>query len=321
MANANNSNKTEKDPSLLLACYGAKSFVKVYQALEIDKIKFSFVLKGNEGNPIDIYMNAEDFEADLMAEIRGKQLERKRLTELERARSANEKYCKDIWESRVGKSTKNTIRKFTIQPGMNTEYVFRASESAENGKSNAKNITVGISGKDLALLVFRWGFLFEDYKNVLRKRYSMAEMRSNYHPKEDPSDIPDDYVEEQPPMDPAEIPEHNAMNTQKTRRKPFSAGSDDMPTCTNDSEKAISQSNNVCSYRMKVKTPIVLLSSGNYAFEGYTQDNRKYAVVINPISFSPDSLNAFCNICAKVGTMINFRGICKENRILATGIN
>ena len=46
-----------ENKDLLLELYGSNSFVKVYQALEIDKIKFSFAKKGEEKNGIDVYMD------------------------------------------------------------------------------------------------------------------------------------------------------------------------------------------------------------------------------------------------------------------------
>lgn len=323
---ANTTNKTNKDPSLLLECYGSKAFVKVYQALNIDRIKFSFAKKGEEQNSIDIYMSAEEFQADLITKIDRKELEKKRIQEINRATTAGDKYCKDIWESRVGKSNKNTIRKFTIQPGQNTEYVFRATESAENGQ-NPKNILVGFSEKELTLLSFRWSFLYEDYKTVLRERYSMKNMQSTYHQKENAldQDIPyDDAESEQqtatsvPSTDSAPPKDKSDQNQ---GRRPFSVGSDD--TLPNeDTSKGEEPKRDVKRFKLKVKSPIVLLKSRNYAFEGFTQDNIKYAVIIGPQFAGENNWEQFYNICSTAGNMVCFSGIITQTgRIMATAID
>lgn len=321
---ANTTNKTNKDPSLLLECYGAKAFVKVYQALNIDRIKFSFAKKGDEQNSIDIYMSAEEFQADLIAKINEKELEKKRVQEINRATAAKDKYCKEIWESRVGKSNKNTIRRFVIQPGQNTEYVFRATESPENGQ-NPKNILVGFSEKDLTILSFRWSFLYEDYKTILRQRYSMKNMQSTYHQKENTvdQDIPydDSEIEQRPaPYSNSALPKDKTEQSQG--RRPFSVGSDD--TLSNeDISKGEAPKREIKRFKLKVKSPIVSLSREKYAFEGFTEDNKKYAVIIDSqFTEKNNGWERFHNTCSAAGNIVCFSGfIFKDNRIIATAIS
>lgn len=328
---ANIADKSKKDPSLLLECHGAKMFMKIYQALEIDRIKFSFVKKGDERNPIDIYMNAEEFQSDLIAKINSGQLERRRLEEARRPNAAGDKHCQDIWASRVGKSPKNTIRKFSIQPGQRTEYVFYATETAENEKSNAKSIVVGCSGKDLILLAFRWSFLYEDYKAILCERYSMKNMKSSYHAKESEAGQEVSYDESLENVQQAAPPASTSRQTdtmQAGERGPrsFSIGSNDFQDThqdikSQDSADTYIPQGKVEQFKLKVATSIVQMRSGKYALEGYTQDNIKYAVVFDPSIFSGlNSWENFYKSCTNIGNIIRFKGIVAKDRIMATEI-
>ncbi len=331
--------ESEKDPALLLSCYGTKAFVKIYQALEIDRIKFSFVTKGREKDSIDIYMSAEEFQADLIAQIVNKELERKRVLEITRVRETGDKKYRSIWESRAGKSSKNTIRKFSIQPGQNMEYVFFATESSESGKENSKYILVGCAAKDLTLLAFRWSFLYEDYKKVLQTRYSMEKMKSTYnHSREAAvdSDMPyNDFTQNQQPS-PASATKASGSKdgtwkqTQgdPAKSKHFSVGSKDIRSDASQGNSGNGQGKNtgdvqktgceVKSFKLKIKTPITSMKSGKYALEGYTENNQRHIVVFNPAKFS--NWEKFYQICLNPGNMICFKGIATEDRIIATEI-
>lgn len=326
----NNKSNSSSDPSLLQAFYGSKSFLKIYQVLEIDKIKFSFVKKGDEKNSIDIYISVEEFHADLIAKYKSGLLEKRRRYEIERKRNDNDQYYKDIWASRAGKSSQGSIHSFTIQPGEKTTYLFKANEYGEKGQS--RYITVGVADKDLIILDFRWSFLFEDYKKVLAERYSLKNMKSLFSVSREESMDYDEYVEtENIPQGQANQPESSLQkgSNGQNNQNPFSMEKNDIsstPAAQNNNNQQPKGSNRseipkgeVKYFKLKVFTPIIQLEkSKNYALEGYTADNIKFSVI-----FPRNLLNEndpFYDICCNAGKMITFRGIAQNNRIYATSI-
>lgn len=191
-------NNTNKDPDVLVAIFGGKTFVKVYQALDIGKIKFSFANKSNPKDGIDCYMDCNIFNCDLIDKITSKDynnittLEKLALAEkkayAERKASANGQtiYHKPIWESPAGVNDGNVVRKFEIQPADNTDYMFRATE----GK---KCITVGCEARYLSLLAENWSFLKPDYDEYMRAKYNKKAMANTYH-NHKIDDAPTQYV-------------------------------------------------------------------------------------------------------------------------------
>lgn len=326
------SNSNSNNPSLLQAFYGSKSFLKIYQALEIDKIRFSFANIGDERNSIDIYISVEEFHADLISKYKRGVLENRRQNEIERARKNNDQYCKDIWVSRGGKTKKGNFRCFTIQPGKNTTYVFRASESGGKGQSTPKNVIVGVSDKDLITLDFRWGFLYEDYKKVLAERYSLKNMKSSFSTsREESIDYEEsnepENVSQQPAGRPVSSPQrYNGENKPKpspggnnaisSRTTPVAQGGNSSQQIGGNQTET--PKGEVKSFKLKVSTPIIRLRSSNYALEGYTEDNMKFSVIF-PRNLL-DENDPFYNVCSNAGKMIVFRGIAQNNRIYATSL-
>lgn len=327
----NNKSNSSSDPSLLKDFYGSKSFLKIYQCLDINKIRFSFVIKGDEKNPIDVYISVEEFHADLMTKYRSGLLEKRRRYEIERKRNDNDQYYKDIWASRAGKSSQGFTHSFTIQPGEKTTYLFKANEYGGNGQSRSRYITVGVADKDLIILDFRWSFLFDDYKKVLAERYSLKNMKSLFSvSREEYMDYDESGETENIPQGQASQPKSSSQrgSNGQNNQKPFSMGENDIsstPAAQNNNQqpKGSNQSEipkgEVKYFKLKVSTPIIQLEkSKNYALEGYTADNIKFSVI-----FPRNLLNEkdpFYDICCNAGKMITFRGIAQNNRIYATSI-
>ena len=167
MKNAQNAQKETnnhqiEDNDLLLAIYGNDNFLKVYQALEIGKIRFSFVPKEDPKDSIDCFVNADDFASDLIDLINSRDLIRMANNSLAKQKQESKAYADAIWESKAGlaSNTENAIiRKFSIQPGKTQEFVFRATQ----GK---KSIMVGFSFRDLKLLSYRWHYLEKDWDTI-----------------------------------------------------------------------------------------------------------------------------------------------------------
>ena len=179
--------KTRNNNDELHAIYGGKTFVKFKQALDIEKMKVSFVEKENTDNFIDIYMSPEEFGADLIRLIKTNQLANMIKTE----KAKGEQYPQAVWTSPLGGTTtdgKTVARYFTISPGSSQEVVLTAKlmpATSVDGKyvptKGAKDlltIRVGCSLKELYILAYTWSFLEQDY---FPKKYNVEAMRNQFH--------------------------------------------------------------------------------------------------------------------------------------------
>jgi hypothetical protein len=189
--------KTE-ERNLLAAYYGSKAFVKIKQCLEIGKIQFSFVDKENSKNHVDCYMEAEEFGAILMAGIRNGSLIKSIMTE----KAKGEQYPKAVWQSPVGGNAtgnngKPISRYFEISPASSGEVLFTAHTfPAEKNSTGAfikvkgskalMSLRVPCTYNDLKILGYKWSFLEADY---MSKKYSVENMKSDYQPKYDDTDV------------------------------------------------------------------------------------------------------------------------------------
>ena len=294
MAQNRNQNTQDTDKDLLLAIYGGKAFVKIYQALEIGKIKFSFVNKENPKEHIDCYIDAEDFASDLIDIIDSDEIrKRAHAAKLEKEKT-NSRYAKDIWESRVGvsQSDANQLRKFTIQPGTSQDYAFRATQ-------NNVNIVVGFAHRELKLLSYRWHFLENDWNKKMMQKYCIANMTSEYHQRQN-SEQYARQVEEERQME-NNVPQQEA-NTPSQQNANFSGQMTETPTYgvsldlkeereakerakanVNANTNSTPQSDNavkIQTYLLKVKTPLCDINGGGKAFQGWGSDNQVYNVII-----------------------------------------
>lgn len=188
-----NTNHNEiSDNDALIAIYGGKSFLKIYQALEIGKIKFCFVPKDEPKNSIDCYMNADDFASDFIAMIDSGELRKLAYNARVEQQKTGAQYASDVWESRVGVSTSGDteqLRKFTIQPGNAQEFMFRASQ----GK---KSVTIGFGWRELKLLSYRWHFLEADWNEMMKAKYNIKAMENAYHSKHNAEQLAQQEAEE-----------------------------------------------------------------------------------------------------------------------------
>ena len=184
--------RKNEERNLLAAYYGSKAFVKIKQCLEIGKVQFSFVDKGNTKNHIDCYMEAEEFGAILMAGIRNGSLIKALMTE----KAKGEQYPKAVWQSPVGGNAtgnngKPISRYFEISPASSGEVLFTAhSFPAEKSNTGAyikikgskalQSLRVPCTYNDLKILGYKWSFLEADY---MSKKYSVENMKSDYQPR------------------------------------------------------------------------------------------------------------------------------------------
>ena len=177
-------NTEEKE--VIHSMYTKTTFVKIKQSLEIGKILLSFVDMNTKKN-IDCYMQAEEFGALLMQDIKNGSLFKKIVAE----KAKGEQYPKEIWSSPVGGSKKDgniVSRHFTISPGSQAEVLFTGIQypatQNETGAfipikgSKPFVIRVACSFNDLRLIQYKWSFLEQDY---MAKKYSLSAMKSEYN--------------------------------------------------------------------------------------------------------------------------------------------
>lgn len=270
MSNQNN-HEENKEKDLLLAVYGKDSFMKIYQALEIDKIKFSFAKKGNETNGIDCYMNADDFASDLIAKIRNERLWVMLQKEKQRYTEAGEQYGKDVWESRIGNSSDNQLRSFSIQPGKNTPVVFRA-------KQDKNSITVGCDWRELELLAYRWKFLERDYERVLYERYTIANMKNSYRGNADKNESKNVDA----PKNSTSASVTSVTNPTPANQPPMYESQDEAPTL----ESSSGTQQQTVTIRFKSIIPITNYKSGK-CLKAITEEGDEFAVL-----FPTETINA-----------------------------
>lgn len=312
----------EKSKDLLLEIYGGKSFLKIYQALGIGKIKFSFAEKGKENAGIDCYVNADDFACDFIAKIRTRDFLKMADAERRRANESNEQYCKEIWTSRAGITADDKIRAFSLQPGASTPFVFRATE-------NKTKIIVGFDYRELELLEYRWKFLEKDWNAIMEKKYCLAAMKdekrekfysSQITDKEEPSapaspDCNNKPINKEHPSAPEkEKPRFMATGSgEKNKKEPVestSVNSSETPSAT-----SIPPSLN---FKMKITVGIARSTKGNAFVKAVTEDGTEYVIV-----FNGSTMNQIPNWAdyekkfSKSGTIISFSGKVYGNRIVA----
>lgn len=322
--NMNQSQTTSSSPDCLLEVYGATTFVKVYQCLNIDKIKFSFADKDKPKEGIDCYVDAEDFVADLIPLITAHKgtLSDGNLVErvvAEKRRMENEKlqYGNNVWESRPGKGQNNTLKKFGIQPGNKTQMVFNATESPEEKGSKGKRIIVGFDFKELKLLALRWSFLYEDYKRVLAERYNMASMTSEFTKKKNQQQSSGNTA-------------GSTGNKGNTRAMPHSvSSSSDIPVSESEKTSTAAKSEStqtenvqpIMTLKCKVLKSFVDLNSGNKAMQIITEDSCKLSVICQKelIASAGQSWTTFTQKC-KEGAIIQLTGSLHGDRFILSKV-
>ena len=308
---SNKTNTTNDSPDMLIDVFGAKTFFKVYQCLEIGKMKFSFVNKENpKDNSIDIYLDADIFSCDLIEQIKNGELRNKGNAERTRAKNANEKYCKSIWTSPAGLTSDQKVRQFEIQPGISTEFVFRATEEK-------KNILVGCDYRSLRLMAERWSFLKADYDDLMRQKYNLKNMKSNYRKgNEAPASTPATPVqkEEQPKATQTvanavtSAPPTSAVTSTNPQAKPIGLGVGPAPQTTTAPAKTEQPKATDSVFKFKVANPIANMSDGRKALKGISEDGKEYALIFSAELCKNSGFADFENRCSRVGSLIKVRG-------------
>lgn len=318
----------EKNKDLLLDIYGGKSFLKIYQALGIGKIKFSFAEKGKEKEGIDCYMNADDFVSDFITRIKNRDFLKRAEVERQRAKAANDQFCKPIWTSRAGlvSGSSTILRAFSLQPGSATEFVFRATEAK-------KSIIVGFDYRELLLLEYRWRFLENDWDNIMAKKYCLANMRDenreSYYSSQvkeqeeqaqaaDPA--PSTNTQTEPPKNtaPASQPgNQTAEPKEKPRYMATGSGKkEDNPGNKDSSGKTKDSVPPTLNFRMKITTAVARASSGNAYLKAVTEDGTEYVLLFQkPMMERIPNWTEYEKKFSSVGTIISFSGKIYGDRI------
>lgn len=317
MSNNANTNKTNNEsPDMLIDVFGAKTFFKVYQCLGIGKMKFSFVDKENpKDKSIDIYLDADIFSCDLIEQIKNGELRQKGNVERQRAKNANEKYCKAIWNSPAGISAEQKVRQFEIQPGNSTEFVFRATEEK-------KQITVGCDYRSLRLMAERWSYLKPDYDDLMRRKYSLVNMQNEYR-KVNGQQAP--AQQEQPKATQTvanavtSTPPASAVAPTTPQAKPigFGMGSTQAPVQKQEEQPKEQQTpapqGNKQEFKMKITTPIADMANGKKALKAITADNVEYPCIFPAELCKHNAFSEFEKRCSRAGNVIKVRGIIGKN--------
>lgn len=189
--------KEEKD--VLSRFDGRGVMLKVKQALDIDKICFSFISYGADNKAtanINCYLDAVEF-ALLMERIRNESLQKAIFAEKQRWQSSKDKYPKNIYTSPIGGArTENGAisRMFTIAPAQKYDIVFRAmafpanvSQTgafiAKKGERPVAQIMVSTTFHELAKMAYKWQWLEKDY---MGHKYCMDNMKDTYRKEHEP---------------------------------------------------------------------------------------------------------------------------------------
>ena len=311
MNNSNSNKAKEKSKDLLLEIYGGKSFCKIYQALGIGKIKFSFAEKGKETEGIDCYVNVDDFVSNFISKIRNRDFLRLADAERKRAKDANEQYCKPIWQSRIGLSSDSNLRHFSLQPGSSTEFVFRAVE-------NKSSIIVGFDYRELELLEYRWKFLEKDWNDIMAKKYSFANMKDENKEKFYSKQVMEMEEAESEESAPAkqDNPPVNEEKASPTERPMFKATGTDTSEKQEENGKQQEAIPPSVKLRLKVTKEVARASSGNACLKAITEDGTEYILI-----FSKTLMNNVPNWAeyekklGKAGTIISITGKIYGERI------
>lgn len=282
----NNQNHEENEKDLLQAIWGNKTAVKIYQALDIEKIKFSFFEKDDPTHSIDCYMEAIDFASDFVEMIRSNELLKRAAYERKAQAESGAKYANEIWESRAGINDSKEIRKFSIMPGSSQEFAFKATQ-------NKKVIIVGFSYLELKNLAYKWSFLENDWNELMKNRYSLSNMKSEFHSKinKEQMDAENKAIKENETKEAKDNKNASNVGNIESKEQP----SDQIP---------------IKSISLKVKTPICDTSKGGKAFQGWSEDNKVYNVIITKslIETGTELIKRLINDAAKPGAMLNVYG-------------
>lgn len=190
------SRETEKD--VLARFDGRGVMLKVKQALDIDKMAFSFVTYGQNNKStgsINCYLDAVEF-ALLMERIRNESLQKAIFAEKQRQLQSGDKYPKDIYTSPMGgaRSGDGAIsRMFVIAPAMKNDVMFRAIAFSatvsptgafipKKGEKPIQQIIVSTSFHELAKMAYKWQWLEKDY---MSHKYCMDNMKDTYRKDHD----------------------------------------------------------------------------------------------------------------------------------------
>ncbi len=321
MSNGNSANKTNNEsPDMLIDVFGAKTFFKVYQCLGIGKMKFSFVDKENpKDKAIDIYLDADIFSCDLIEQIKNGELRQKGNIERQRAKNANEKYCKAIWNSPAGISAEQKVRQFEIQPGNATEFVFRATEEK-------KQILVGCDYRSLRLMAERWAYLKPDYDDLMRRKYSLANMQNEYRKNGNGSSQQAPVQKQEQPKATQTVanavtntPPASAVAPTTPQAKPigFGMGNTQAQQAPVQAEQpkapVTAQQGNMQEFKMKITTPIANMTNGKKALKAITADNVEYPCIFPAELVNNASFSEFEKRCTRAGNMIKVRGAVGKN--------
>ena len=296
-----------EEKNILHSFYGSKDFIKVKQCLEIGKIVFSFVSVKNPKNYLDCYLEAEEFGALLMADVKSGALLRKLMEE--RAKKAD--YPKAIWTSPLGGNANGNngtpiSRCFTISPGSTAEilitgrsYPATQNESGafipEKGSKPLQQFMVGCRYDDLKMLQYKWSFLEQNY---MRSKYTLENMQTDY--RKNGSD-----------------PKAVAHDTGKA-----------MPAsqqCPAGHPEKLPENHNYTALEVETLTPLQPFGSrGFLCFKAADKKNNSFAMIIDPAtasSFDQKKWMSFKKQAEKTsGIRKTFYTVKHGNRILIKGL-
>lgn len=305
----NNATANIADNDLLIDFWGNDVFLKVYQALSIGKIKFSFASKSKPKDGIDCYLDADIFHSDLVdiinsGEFRKKEaLERQRADAEQKANPQKKVYCRDIWKSPAGVNTENKVRQFSIQPGSKSDFVIRAT-------MGDKSVMVPVEWYRLKLMVERWRHLVPDYDKMMRERYNLSAMENEYHAKQQKKAIAELEAEEREAQ--ANV-STSAKNTNAGAPQASHTTAESQNTSAKNTQAPIAENkpdtSNVTQYRVKVTTPLTPMGTDKLAMKAVSENNTEYAFVFDKEQQEKAAWTNFSARCQKAGAVVQIRGI------------
>lgn len=272
--------------------YADKSFLKVKQAFGIDKICFSFVKKGTNGDGIDIYLPIDEFDL-LCDKILNNTLHKKILEEKQK----NVEYP-GAYTCPVGK---DGSKKICIGAGKASAVCIQGSVKTDNGKNN--NIFIGTTYKDLVIMAKWWQRCSIPYYSSMVEDIYKASMR---RPSAD--ELDDDVSSETKPKNNTPAATTSKENKNSSDRK---SGTVNQPTNkeqakdTNVSKENTSEAKEEVTLLSVVNsTPLEELKSKN----GYACQIEKAGNKLPPIVF-------YNSVCEKIPNFESFRMRLSESNI------
>lgn len=137
-------------------------FCNVYPCLNIDKIKFSFAQKGQNGKGFDVFMDVMRFDELCLSVIRG---------EFARKAAASTSEFPDVFEYKTGP---NASLEVNVGKGKNSNYCIQG-----RNKSAGKNALIGIPCCDLNDMAFLWVRWLRNMYYDSRKKVLLKAMEAN----------------------------------------------------------------------------------------------------------------------------------------------